>query len=94
MTQRVRRLGAPVTPRNRVAVGFRFSPELYERIRVSATTSGRSITQEVELLLEKGLRDEALERTEMQLAEILRRLPPSEPSNVWVGNFYMPFGEA
>ena len=54
------RRGAPVTPRNRIPVGIRMTPEMRDKLVERSGENGRSITQEIELLLEQGLRDEEL----------------------------------
>ena len=52
------RPGAPVTPRNRIPVGIRMTPAMRDKLVERSGANGRSITQEIELLLEQGLRDE------------------------------------
>src|SRR5690348_8884312 len=52
------RRGAPITERRRVPIGVRVTPELRDQLVARAEEKGRSITSEIELLLEQGLRDE------------------------------------
>src|SRR3954454_23209931 len=49
------RRGAPVTERRRIPMGIRVTPELREELVARAEAKGRSITQEMELLLEQAL---------------------------------------
>ena len=49
------RRGGPVTERRRIALGIRIAPDLREELLARAASSGRSITQETEILIEQGL---------------------------------------
>jgi hypothetical protein len=53
-----RRSGRPPVERRRVPMAMRITPELRDKLVARAEATGRSITQEMELLLEQGLRDE------------------------------------
>jgi TraY domain len=44
--------------RRRIAMSMRISPKTREKIEAEAAKSGRSLTQEIELRLEQGFRDE------------------------------------
>jgi hypothetical protein len=68
-TKQTRR-GAPVTERRRVPIGIRVTPELREELVARAEAKGRSITQEIELLIERGLLIEKLLST--GLYEVMR----------------------
>lgn len=57
----------------RIPMGFRCTPELRNRLVTRAAGTGRSITQEIEFLLEVGLRDESIEA---RLDEILELIKP------------------
>jgi hypothetical protein len=59
-TARSARRGAPVTHRRRIPMGIRVTPELRDELVARAEASGRSITQEMELLLEQALSAEEL----------------------------------
>lgn len=49
------RRGAPITQRRRIPMGIRVAPELRAVLVARAESNGRSITQETELLIERGL---------------------------------------
>src|SRR5688572_24076478 len=49
------RRGGPITERNRIPVGIRMTPEMREKLIERSGAKGRSITQEIELLLEQAL---------------------------------------
>lgn len=44
----------------RIALGLRVTPEMKRRLDVLARTSGRSLSQEVEIRLEQSFRDDLL----------------------------------
>lgn len=50
--------GRPTVERRRVPTAMRITPDLRDKIVARAEATGRSITQEMEMLLEQGLRDE------------------------------------
>lgn len=52
-----RQRGRPPVPveRRRIQTGMRLTPELRDRLVAQANANGRSITQELEILLELGL---------------------------------------
>lgn len=52
--------GRPASERRRVPMGLRVTPELRDQLLARAEATGRSITQEMELLLEEGLLFEKL----------------------------------
>jgi hypothetical protein len=47
----------------RRALSFRTTPELYARMQAAAAASGRSLTQEIELRLERSFADEEIAGT-------------------------------
>src|SRR4051812_4453250 len=53
--RRQARRGAPVTERRRVPIGIRVTPEMRDKLVERSGAKGRSITQEIELLLEQAL---------------------------------------
>jgi hypothetical protein len=53
--KRQSRRGAPITERNRIPVGIRMTPDMREKLVERSGAKGRSITQEIELLLEQAL---------------------------------------
>lgn len=63
----------PHAPGERVPMSFRVTPEFHAKIVLRAAETGRSITQEVELLLEAGLRADGIEA---RLDEILALIKP------------------
>lgn len=48
------RRGLPITERRRIPMGIRVTPELRDQLVGRAEATGRSITQEIELLLERA----------------------------------------
>jgi hypothetical protein len=65
------RRGAPITPRNRIPVGLRMTPELRENLVERSGANGRSLTQEIELRLERSFDDDRLDRIEAKLDRLL-----------------------
>jgi|HubBroStandDraft_4_1064222.scaffolds.fasta_scaffold169073_2 hypothetical protein len=53
-----KRRGRPRVKRRRIMMALRVTPELHDRILARVDVTGRSITQEMELLIEQSLRDE------------------------------------
>ena len=53
--KRQSRRGGPITERNRIPVGIRMTPEMRAKLIERSGAKGRSITQEIELLLEQAL---------------------------------------
>jgi hypothetical protein len=52
--------GRPPSEQRRVAMGLRVTPEMRDKLVTRAQAKGRSITQEMELLLEQALLTEEL----------------------------------
>ena len=69
--KRAPRRGAPITPRNRIPVGIRMTPELRRKLVERAGANGRSLTQEIEILLEKALADDRLEAKLVEIRNLL-----------------------
>jgi hypothetical protein len=53
-----KRPGKPRVERRRIMMALRVTPALHDRILARVDVTGRSITQEMELLIEQSLRDE------------------------------------
>src|ERR1700730_11079430 len=53
-----KRRGKPRVERRRIMMALRVTPALHDRILARVDVTGRSITQEMELLIEQSLRDE------------------------------------
>ena len=60
MEQAKRRPGRPPVERRRIQMAMRITPELRDELLKRAEATGRSITQEMELLLQQGLATEQL----------------------------------
>lgn len=66
---------------NRVSMMVRIAPALRQRVEDNASISGRSLGQEIELLISQSLRDEELRtliREEIRAALAEREQSPSE----------------
>lgn len=71
------------------ALSIRISNDLRDRIRAKADATGRSVTQEVERLLELAL---SYGRIEAELAEVVRLLKAGTVSpNEWRRQMGIPF---
>ena len=65
----VRKRGRPRKyPRGRVVVGVRFTPQLYAELRAEAELHGRSLSEQVEHMVEQN-------QLLRELVEALRRKP-------------------
>lgn len=74
MTRRGGRPRRNPEPGERVATSFRVTPAMKRPIETAAADSGRSLSQEAELLLELGLRERRLERLELELGLCRRQV--------------------
>jgi hypothetical protein len=65
--------GRPITPRKRIPVGLRMTPQMHKTLIERCCTNGRSLTQEIELLLELALMIEGVLNAEPAAIKLLER---------------------